>query len=70
MAIVQENKAKVTPIMDYLELNQNVDAFTADVDFCVSKQSGPSMDLMYPCWIWEGSICKSGSVNHCGRFKQ
>ena len=32
--------------------------------------SGTSMDLMYPCWIWERPTCKSGSVNRCGHFKR
>ena len=35
MAIVQENKQKVRPAMDYRELNEYVDAYTADV--CAHK---------------------------------
>ena len=38
LAVVQHNKAKVRPVMDYHELNAHVDAFTADVDVCASKQ--------------------------------
>ena len=34
MAIVQPSKGKVHTVMDYRELNEHVDAFTADVDLC------------------------------------
>ena len=37
MVIVQENKAKVRPVMDYRELSQYVDVFTADANVCASK---------------------------------
>ena len=37
MAIVQVNKDKVRPVMDFRELNSHVDAFTAGADVCVDK---------------------------------
>lgn len=37
MAIVQHNKGKVRPVMDYHELNEYFDAFTANVDVCSIK---------------------------------
>ena len=38
MAVVQQNKSKVRPVIDYRELNQYVDTFTADANVCASKQ--------------------------------
>ena len=37
MAVVQRNKRKVRPVMDFRELNTHIDAFTADSDVCVDK---------------------------------
>lgn len=37
MAIVQQNKDKVRPVMDFRELNSYVDAFTASADVCADK---------------------------------
>ena len=37
MAIIQQNKDKVRPVMDFRELNSNVDAFTASADVCADK---------------------------------
>lgn len=37
MAIVQHNKGKVHPVMDYHELNKHVNAFTANADVCTAK---------------------------------
>ena len=50
MAVVQQNKSKVRPVMDYRELNQYVDTFMADADVCASKlrvwhQHGPNVSL-------------------------
>ena len=36
MAVLQQNKTKVHPVMDYRELN-HVDAFTANADVCAAK---------------------------------
>lgn len=38
MAAVQQNKAKVQPLMeDFRELNTHISAFTADSEVCVAK---------------------------------
>lgn len=37
MAAVQPNKDKVCPVLDYRELNQHIDAFTADADIYATK---------------------------------
>ena len=37
MAIVQQNKDKVRPVMDFRELNSHVDVFTANADVCADK---------------------------------
>ena len=51
MAVVQQSKSKVKPVMDYRELNQYVDTFTADANVCASKlrgwhQHGPNVSLL------------------------
>lgn len=37
MAVVQRNKKKVRPVMDFRELNAHIDAFTADSDVCSDR---------------------------------
>ena len=37
MAVMQRNKRKVRPVMDFRELNTHIDAFTADSDACTDK---------------------------------
>ena len=37
MAVIQENKSKVRPVMDYRELNQYVSSHTAQNDVCSTK---------------------------------
>uniref|UniRef100_A0A5S6Q0X4 RNase H domain-containing protein n=1 Tax=Trichuris muris TaxID=70415 RepID=A0A5S6Q0X4_TRIMR len=37
MAIVQRNKGKVRPLMDFRELNEHIATFTASADVCASK---------------------------------
>ena len=37
MAVIQHNKGKVRPVLDYRELNAHVDAFTAHADICAQK---------------------------------
>ena len=37
MAVVQQNKSKVRPVLDFRELNWYVDAYTAHADVCVQK---------------------------------
>ena len=37
MAVVQENKKKVRPVLDFRELNSYIEAHTADADVCAEK---------------------------------
>ena len=37
MAVVQEKKQKVRPVMDYRELNEHIEAYTADAHVCAEK---------------------------------
>jgi transposase InsO family protein/ribonuclease HI len=37
MAVVQDNKAKVRPVMDFREMNQHVSSHTAESDVCLEK---------------------------------
>ena len=37
LAVVQVNKAKVRPVLDFRELNSHVDALTADADVCAER---------------------------------
>ena len=37
MAVIQQNKQKVRPVLDYRELNDHVDLFTARADICTEK---------------------------------
>ena len=37
MAVLQEKKQKVRPVLDYRELNQYIDSYTADADVCAEK---------------------------------
>ena len=37
MAVIQHTNGKLLPVMDYRELNEHVDAFTADADICTTK---------------------------------
>ena len=51
MAIVQQSKLKIQPVMEYCELNQYIEAYTADVDVCVNKlrqwcQKGSNVSLL------------------------
>ena len=51
MAVVQHSKAKVRPVMDYRELNNHVEAFTANADICANKlrewrQQGSNVSLL------------------------
>ena len=51
MAILQERKQKVQPVMDYRELNEHVNAYTANVDVCAQtmrewRQQGPKAAIV------------------------
>ena len=37
MAVLQENKLKVQPVMDYHELNEHVDVYTGSANVCMQK---------------------------------
>ena len=37
MAVVQENKSKVRPVLDFRELNGFIDTYTAEADVCAEK---------------------------------
>ena len=37
MAVVQQNKQKVRPVLDFREMNGHVDTHTAEVDVCIEK---------------------------------
>ena len=51
MAVLQQNKSKVRPVMDFQELNHQVDAFRANADICAAKlcewpQKGSNISLL------------------------
>ena len=51
MAILQENKQKVRPVMDYRELNEHVNAYMANADVCTQtmrewRQLGPQAAIV------------------------
>ena len=51
MAILQENKQKVRPVMDYRELNEHVNAYTANAGVCAQtmrewRQQGPKAAIV------------------------
>ena len=51
MAILQENKQKVRPVMDNRELNEHVNAYTANADVCSQtmrewRQQGPKAAIV------------------------
>lgn len=37
IAILQQKKVKVCPVMDYHKLNHHIDAFAANADVCADK---------------------------------
>ena len=37
MAVLQQHKSKVHPVMDFRQLNCHVDVFTANTDVCTAK---------------------------------
>ena len=51
MAVIQKNKQKVRPVLDYWELNDHVDPFTACADICTEKlrewrQAGSNVSML------------------------
>ena len=51
MAILQENKQKVWPVMDYRELNEHVNTYTANADVCAQTMQE---------WRQRAKSCYSG----------
>ena len=54
MAVIQQNKQKVRPVLDYRELNDHVDPFTACADICTKKlrewwQAGLNVSVLDLC---------------------
>ena len=57
MPILQENKQKVQPVMDYRELNEHVNAYTANADACAQtmrewRQQGPKAAIVDLRWAY------------------
>ena len=57
MAILQENKQKVRPVMDYRELNEHVNAYMAIVNVCAQtmrewRQQGPQVAIVDLRWAY------------------
>ena len=57
MTILQENKLKVWPVIDYRELNEYIDAYTASADVCTQKlrewqQQGSNVALLALCRVY------------------
>ena len=51
IAVLQQNKTKVRPVIDYWELNHPIDAFMANADVCTAKlrewrQKGANVSLL------------------------
>ena len=51
MPVIQLNKQKVRPVLDYRELNDHVDPFTARADICTKKlrewrQAGSNVSML------------------------
>uniref|UniRef100_A0A5S6R5T4 Reverse transcriptase domain-containing protein n=1 Tax=Trichuris muris TaxID=70415 RepID=A0A5S6R5T4_TRIMR len=51
MAVVQPNKSKERPVMDFRELNDHIETFTADTDICAQKmrewrREGPNVAMI------------------------
>ena len=51
MAVLQQHKSKVRPVMNFRQLNCHVDVFTANVDVCAAKsrewrQKGSNVSLL------------------------
>ena len=51
MAVIQQYKQKLKPVLDYQELNDHVDPFTACADICTKKlrewrQAGSNVSML------------------------
>ena len=57
MAILQESKQKIRPVMDYRELNEHVNAYTVNADVCAQtmqewRQQGPKAAIVDLRWAY------------------
>ena len=71
MAVIQLNKEKVRPEMDFRELNSHVTAHTADADVCADKlrewrRRGKKVALIE----LRKAYLQIHVHNHCGRIRQ
>lgn len=51
MAVLEQNKKNVRPVLDSRELNEHIDACTAHTDVCVQKLSGDKWAPKFWCLI-------------------
>ena len=77
MAVLQQHKSKVRPVMDFLQLNCHVDVFTATTDVCTAKlcewqQNIPMLDLKRAYLqvhvqktLWPFQTVKNGGQRYC-----
>ena len=72
MAVFQENKLKVGPVLDFCKLNEYIDAYMAHADVCAQKlrewekEGLQRVDAQSP----KGCICKCVCTNPCGHTRQ
>ena len=67
MAIVQQNKYKVRPVMDFRELNSHVDAFTANADVCADKiREWRRLGTKWRSLTFAELTCRYECTNPCG----
>ena len=68
IAILQQNKSKVCPVMDFQELNHHVEVFTTNTDVCAAKlhewwRKGSNVSLLEKC------ISRYMSTSYCGHSR-
>ena len=69
IAVAQEHKQKVRPVLNYRELNGFVEAFTANAEVC-SQRLRERQWHGANVWTWEKPTYKSKSTECYGLFKQ
>ena len=77
MAVLQQYKSKLRPVMDFRQLNCYVDVFTANADVCAAKwrQKGPNVSLLdlkraylqvrVQKTLWPFQAAKIGGQRYC-----
>ena len=80
MAVLQQHKSKVCPVMDFRQLNRYVDVFTANADVCAAKlrerrQKGLNVSLLdlkraylqvrVQKTLWPFQTVKNGGKRYC-----